>query len=134
MQTPPWDDKLDAQDRVRLEEILRKASLVELARIREACEKLIDDEKDAFVWDEAEVYHDGERIQLKELRISPRHTTAKKAMQEPPVKMDPAVCVTCNNAPAIEPRVPWGKHECQECRKKRGKCKKCGVNRNDCCC
>ena len=43
-------------------------------------------------------------------------------------------CVTCEKEGAIKARVPWGKNECPECRKKTGNCLICRVNRNDCCC
>lgn len=43
-------------------------------------------------------------------------------------------CETCKKNLAIEPSVPWGKYECEECREITGTCLICGVNRNDCCC
>lgn len=48
--------------------------------------------------------------------------------------MSDDLCNTCGERPAIEPRVPWGKKECKQCRRKTGNCKRCGANRNDCCC
>ena len=43
-------------------------------------------------------------------------------------------CETCKSAEGIEPKIKWGKRECQDCRIKTGECLKCGKNRNDCSC
>ena len=43
-------------------------------------------------------------------------------------------CVSCGDSDPIKPGVPWGKFECDVCRHKTGRCRICGVNRNDCCC
>lgn len=42
-------------------------------------------------------------------------------------------CPTCGKVEVIERGFPFG-NECEECRKKTGNCRICGVNVNDCCC
>jgi hypothetical protein len=44
------------------------------------------------------------------------------------------ICENCDNEKGIKAGVPWGKTECEDCRKKTGNCLICGANRNDCCC